>query len=228
MKKWRSITALMTVLLSGMPVFAATSISYTYDSLARLESATRSDGPGISYTYDPVNNFSLTTGSNPQDTDGDSLVDSIELTFGFNINLFDTDNDGLSDYDEVCYDGNCIDYNPYNPVTNIFGTDLDGSKLDTDGDGFSDADEIAGGSDPLNSSSVPMLADGDINDDGQVNIIDVLLVLRSLNGQLTLTADQMLHGDVAPLTFGVPSPNGVIDVGDLLVIQRKALGQINF
>jgi hypothetical protein len=36
--------------LVEMPVFAATSISYTYDSLGRLETAVRSDGP------EPVNN----------------------------------------------------------------------------------------------------------------------------------------------------------------------------
>ncbi len=42
------------------------------------------------------------------------------------------------------------------------------------------------------------------------------------------TATQMLHGDVAPLVSGTPSPDGQFDLGDLVVIQRKVLGVIGF
>ena len=65
----------------------------------------------------------------------------------------DADSDGISDYDEVCYDGNCQSYNPYHPSTNSTGTDLDMNNADTDGDGDSDSAEIAANSDPLNALS---------------------------------------------------------------------------
>ncbi|MEI6167655.1 MAG: LamG-like jellyroll fold domain-containing protein [bacterium] len=69
----------------------------------------------------------------------------------------DTDGDGVSDFDEVCYSDriagtppNIKDYNPYDPVTNPKGTDLNPMKWDTDGDGLSDGYEIAHGLNPLN------------------------------------------------------------------------------
>ena len=34
--------------------------------------------------------------------------------------------------------------------------------------------------------------------------------------------------DVAPLVGGVPMSDGVLNAGDLLLILRQALGQINF
>jgi len=74
----------------------------------------------------------------------------------------------------------------------------------------------------------PSVLNGDINGDWQVNAADVLLAQRVLHGQLILSDEQFLRGDVAPLISGVPSPNGVIDLGDVLAISRKALGQVNF
>lgn len=72
------------------------------------------------------------------------------------------------------------------------------------------------------------LPDGDINDDGQVNAGDVLATLRIASGLMTASAEQMAHGDVAPLLAGSPAPDGIINAADILVIQRKALGLINF
>ena len=71
-------------------------------------------------------------------------------------------------------------------------------------------------------------ADGDINLDGIVNVADILLGQQVLGGAATLTPLQFVHGDVAPLISGIPAPDGLFTLGDLLVIQRKALGQINF
>lgn len=70
--------------------------------------------------------------------------------------------------------------------------------------------------------------DGDINVDGQVNIIDVLLATRAVFGITTLSPDQLLHGNVAPLVGGVPAPDSTFNVADVLLINRKALGMINF
>lgn len=56
----------------------------------------------------------------------------------------------------------------------------------------------------------------------------MLLATQIALGLKTLTADELAHGDVAPLVAGVPAPDGVIDAGDLLVIQRKVSGLVSF
>lgn len=77
--------------------------------------------------------------------------------------------------------------------------------------------------------------DGDIaplgSPDGLVNVGDALIGLRFA---LSLepghpTADELCHGDVAPLdSSNLPNPDGHITVGDALVIMRRALGLISF
>ena len=163
---------------------------------------------------------SVTVTAFNQDTDGDGLSDNFEQSIGTHILLTDTDGDGLSDYEEVAFDGDSANYTP--------GQDPDPLSGDTDDDGVSDGLEVQLQTDPLDAGSFPSLADGDINMDGQVNAADVLLGYRVLAGDLNLTEEQQLHGDVAPLVAGVPAPNRLFDLGDLLVIQRKALGLANF
>lgn len=70
--------------------------------------------------------------------------------------------------------------------------------------------------------------DGDINGDGVVNVVDVMLAEQIVSGLLTPTASQLAHGDVAPLVIGVPAPDGKIDVRDVLIIQQKVSGLVNF
>ena len=65
------------------------------------------------------------------DDDDDGLVDFLEKEWGTNPNLTDSDDDGLSDGDEV------LIYNT-EPLEN-----------DTDGDGVNDGEEVALGTDPL-------------------------------------------------------------------------------
>jgi hypothetical protein len=69
----------------------------------------------------------------------------------------DTDRDGVSDFDEVCYSDriagtppHIADYTPYDPVADPGGTDLNPMKWDTDGDGLSDGYELDHGLNPLN------------------------------------------------------------------------------
>lgn len=204
-------SALIAVSLFTASVMAVTTIDYTYDDLNRLTAVTRSDGPTLSYGYDEVGNITVRASNNP-DTDGDGLTDIDEINIYLtNPILADTDFDGLSDGDEV----------------NLYGTDP--TNPDTDGDGFSDGDEVnLYGTNPNDLNSFPIVADGDLNGDGQVNMLDVLLAQRILTGQLTPTVDQLRRGDVAPLIGGVPSPDGVFGVADVLVIQRKALGLITY
>jgi len=70
--------------------------------------------------------------------------------------------------------------------------------------------------------------DGDINGDGVVDVVDVLLVQQIALGVVAPTVSQLAHGDVAPLVNGMPAPDGAIDLSDVLIIERKALGRVNF
>ena len=71
-------------------------------------------------------------------------------------------------------------------------------------------------------------SDGDINIDGQVDAADLLWGGQTLFGDRSLSPEQQTHGDVAPLVFGIPQPNGVFNLGDMTVMHRIALGLLNF
>jgi hypothetical protein len=149
--------------------------------------------------------------------DSDGLPDAVELLLGTDPLNPDTDGDGLFDGVEDANHNVVIDVGETDPL-----------NPDTDSDGFSDGAEIAANTDPLNIASFPPAHDGDLNSDGLVNIVDVLLAERILTGQLIPTQDQLDHGDVAPMIGNVRSPDGIFNLGDVLVIQRKANGAINF
>ena len=134
------------------------------------------------------------------DTDGDGLGNSIDP---------DDDNDSLLDTEEV-----------------VLGTDP--LLADTDGDSVNDGLEVAAGTDPLNDTSTPVLNDGDANNDGQVNVTDLLIGLRILTAQTAGTPLELAHLDVAPLVAGVPTPDGQFNLGDYLVLLRKVSGAISF
>jgi hypothetical protein len=81
-------------------------------------------------------------GSSPQnnpgyDYDGDGLGAYDEQTYGTNVELADTDGDGLNDGDEVFYYRTSPLY------------------ADSDGDSYGDGYELAVGYDPLNAYSIP-------------------------------------------------------------------------
>jgi len=130
------------------------------------------------------------------DTDNDGLPDTVDM---------DDDNDGLLDTDEVtiCNGPVCLD--PLDP--------------DTDDDGFNDGMELAYGSDPLLVADTPEdnhLNNGDVNGDGEVGIVDVLLTSRIVMGLLVPDDEQRVRADMVP--------DGQINAGDLVRIQRLALG----
>ncbi len=139
----------------------------------------------------------------------------------------DTDGDSLSDQYEQCFDRDCQNYNPYNLITNPTGTDLDSEKLDTDSDGVADNLEIITATNPLDPADHPVF--GDLNNDGLVNISDVLIGNRIILGNLPLpTGATFVRGDVAPLVNGVIAPDGIFSLGDVLLIMRKSLGLVSF
>ena len=68
---------------------------------------------------------------------------------------------------------------------------------------------------------------GDINNDGRVDVLDCLIVLRISVGMLPQTDSDLVHGDVAPLVNGVPVSDGVIDIGDAVVILKAIVGLLS-
>ena len=54
------------------------------------------------------------------------------------------------------------------------------------------------------------------------------IAIRMTVGAEPATAAALAHGDLAPLVNGVPRPDGVIDVGDLLVLLRRIVGVLHF
>ncbi len=76
------------------------------------------------------------------DTDKDGLANHTEMSWGLRDDLADSDGDGLSDWQEVAYDGNTSTYNPYNATNNPSGGDLNAKNPDTDGDGLTDGAEV--------------------------------------------------------------------------------------
>ena len=155
-----------------------------------------------------------------KDADGDGLSDGLEAAIGTDPALPDTDGDGLTDYEEVDWGGD--------PSTYTADEDLNPLDEDTDGDGFRDGMEVAAGYDPLNDTSFPVW--GDINDDRVVDSVDVLLASRAVLGLVTLSDAERARGKVAPLVGGIPQPagNAPPNAADLLLIERKALGEVSF
>ncbi len=76
--------------------------------------------------------------------------------------------------------------------------------------------------------SIPAASDGDLNGDGQVTVIDVLLALRAAVELDATTQFYLDHADIAPITNGVPYKDTHITVADALLILQKAVGLINW
>lgn len=70
----------------------------------------------------------------------------------------DSDGDGLSDYEEQVANGS-MDYDPYHPVDNPSGGDLDAHNPDTDGDGMKDGDESIAGTSSFDATSTFAVVD---------------------------------------------------------------------
>lgn len=121
------------------------------------------NGPAGDPDSDGLTNAQEFTGgtnpSVPTDSDGDGLIDSVELSGSANpffqgvqgsppgdptlVNDADSDNDGISDGEEV-----------------VAGTDgfiTDPNNDDTDGDSYKDGVETLNGSDPRNNGSIPVI-----------------------------------------------------------------------
>lgn len=170
-------------------------------------------------TYNPLQE------NNDNDAEGDVCDD-------------DDDNDGLTDVEEMNFDGDPA----YNPLT-----DTDPFNADTDGDGLSDFDELnfdgnpaytpATDPNPLSDNTdgdayldgadpIPLhfnFDDGDLAPwgapDATLNAGDLLVCLQLVVGLKTPTSDDLAHGDLYP----VGAPDGEINFSDYLRLQSLVL-----
>jgi hypothetical protein len=178
-------------------------------------------------------NFDIVVTTPAIDTDGDGIDDATELLNGTNPGQVDSDNDGLVDGADGVVSTATYAGTDANGDGFVDGEDLNANGVvdsgetvptnpDTDSDGFIDGDEVYYASDPLTQSDTP--ANGDINEDGTVNAADVLLATRIVMGQYTPSVDETVRADVAPFNGSYPLPDGNINAGDLVRIQRMAVG----
>jgi hypothetical protein len=69
---------------------------------------------------------------------------------------------------------------------------------------------------------------GDVNGDGQINAGDLMKAARIIIGLDSQTPQALARWDVAPLTSGVPAPDGQNNIADYLVLAQKILGLASF
>jgi len=105
--------------------------------------------------------YALRSQTDLTDSDSDGLPNAFEEYIGTDPLNPDTDGDGLTDREEITFDGN-PNYNPLN--------DTDPLNPDSDFDGFDDGVEIAAGTYPLDSTSFPTTYEGEgvSEEDGEI------------------------------------------------------------
>ena len=140
-----------------------------------------SDADSDSSNTAGTNEGGNSVGDDQEDFDGDGFTNIEEIRSGSdpldNTNTpTDSDNDGISDVDEV----NLLGTDPNSSdsdSSNTAGTDESGNSIgdgqeDFDGDGFTNLEEIMAGTDPLDNADVPTDTDNDgISDITEITIL---------------------------------------------------------
>ena len=149
--------------------------------------------PSVSTGGSPTQGETAQT-SDPDDPDGDGISTDEERERGTDPNLWDSDGDGKSDYDEIRGRRRFLaQSDPLNPDSDFDGVD-DGVEMelgsnpnddDSDGDGVFDGEELSRGLDPINRDS-----DGDGFDDAKEVRMDAIQdVMRDYLLQMPMTRD---------------------------------------
>jgi hypothetical protein len=87
----------------------------------------------------------------------------------------------------------------------------------------------AGGFSSTEASSMTfVMPNGDVDSSGVVDSADSRKALRAYMGIDTPTQTELLRADVSPLVAGQPSPDGILDLEDVLLILRKEAGAVVF
>jgi len=158
-----------------------------------------SDDDGMPDGWEVQNGLDPVTDDGDGDVDADGLSNTDEHVYRCDPNNSDTDNDGLSDGDEVSQYGtdpanSDTDGDRLSDAEEISEYDTDPLEHDTDGDGAWDGREVDAGTDPLDKDDKPPFEFGDVNGDGNVDALDVQLVINEALGIHT-GYDCDLNGD---------------------------------
>ncbi len=151
-------------------VLTATIEGRTSVSSVSVEVLSDRDGDGVpdeveeaEPLLDPDNPYDAMS---DQDGDGVTLVSEI-LRFGTDPVNPDTDGDGMDDGFEV---------------TKSFDPMQDDGDGDFDHDGFTNREEYEAGTDPQDPASAPEVMKGDVNNDTQIDMADLILSLKAFVG----------------------------------------------
>ncbi|MEW6536397.1 MAG: hypothetical protein AB1454_12365 [Candidatus Auribacterota bacterium] len=127
---------------------------YVYNTLPNVMDT---DNDGMTDGWEVAHNLNPLIADSQNDDDGDGVINLDEFRFGADPHKADTDNDQLSDYEEIyVYHSNPAADDPDGDGLSdadeclIYGTSA--TAADTDGDGYSDPYEINAGTDPLTPS----------------------------------------------------------------------------
>ena len=152
-----------------------------------------------------------------EDTDNDGISNLQEIKYGTSPASADTDNDKLSDYDE------------------IFKYKTDPCNADTDGDGLSDGDEIRNGTNPLVAektfvSEMPLDKPDDAN-----SVVATAKVIGDADTVDSLEINPILPGEDIRLSSTIPgylgyayefSVEGKMESAEITFAYDKALGRL--
>ena len=151
------------------------------------------------------------------DTDSDEIPDYLEKAFGLDINKQDTDDDGLSDYEEMMLTG--TDPTVYASVKE----GVSDSNADSDNDGLSNRKEIELGTDPVTEDTD---SDG-LSDGDEVGKHNTDPMKADTDNDSITDGDEIAMGldPLDPNTYGVPDSEYTFDVD--LSDDSEAMSEIN-
>lgn len=138
-----------------------------------------------------------------------SVIDSGGLSVGDSVNIevlasgLDKDGDGMPNGWEI--------QNGLNPSDPLNATD------NPDGDALNNYEEYLNNSNPNVSDNIL----GDINNDGVINVVDLLLMQRHIFGLSLLEIPSMARGDLYPVGSG----DDVLNISDLLLLTQMRMSQ---
>ncbi len=151
------------------------------------------------------------------DNDNDGLFNIIEKIYGTDPENSDTDNDGLTDYEEVYITGT----DPLKYDTDDNG--INDTEDDSDDDGLSNREEIALGTDPRNADT-----DGDwLSDYDELNKYNTDPLKTDSDGDTLTDGDELVIGldPNNPETFGIPDAEYKVE--QVVSSDSEALKRVN-
>jgi RHS repeat-associated protein len=200
--------------LSTASESATLKASFAYNGLGqRIARTDETTASGNYFLYGPNGELLVET-----DQDGNILLEYLYLN-GQLLAAYspDDDQDGIPNQQEA-KQGSL----PVNPdsdgdgLTNLaewFQHGTDSTNPDSDGDGVLDGAEIAAGTSPVDAGAFP--GDGDINENGQINLGDLVLLYQMVMGTRTPTPAQFTHADM--------NRDGRLNAADILLLQKQLL-----